>query len=257
MYRNSNCRLQAHRGVSTDAPGNTMPAYELAVTQGYDIIELDPKFTRDDICVLIHNRTINATATKDGKKPETDIFVKDLTLAELYEYDFGESFAPEFKGTKIPTMGEVLELSERTGIAIKIDSVAATFTEAQQDILFAQLRAHSKANVGITGAQVEFLARAAKAVPGITIHYDGVIDDEALATLDTLVESREKLYIWQRLDNEETSWCKVPPVSHEIAKKVKEHGYLGVWLLATHEEMAEAINFGADVVETNGEIKPY
>ena len=36
--------LQAHRGVSTDAPENTFAAYRAAVEQGYDIIELDPKF---------------------------------------------------------------------------------------------------------------------------------------------------------------------------------------------------------------------
>ena len=33
------CKLQAHRGVSTDYPENTMPAFAGAVEQGYDIIE--------------------------------------------------------------------------------------------------------------------------------------------------------------------------------------------------------------------------
>ena len=42
MYRNTNCKLQAHRGVSTDAPENTMAAFRMAVEQGYDIIEFDP-----------------------------------------------------------------------------------------------------------------------------------------------------------------------------------------------------------------------
>ena len=256
MYKNTNCRLQAHRGVSTDAPNNTMPAFELAVAQGYDIIELDPKFTKDNVCVLIHNRTINATATKNGKAPEEDIYVKDLTLAELYEYDFGESFSPKFKGTKIPTMEEVLEFSEKTGMPIKIDNVIETFPEDQQEILFGELRAH-KANIGITGAHIDFLEKVVKAVPGITVHYDGVVDDESLAMLVALVDSREKLYIWQRLDTKRTSWCKVPPASPEVAAKIKEHGYLGIWILGTEEEMAEALALGADVVETNGEIKPY
>lgn len=54
MYRNTNCRLQAHRGVSTDAPENTMAAFREAVKQGYDTIEFDPKFTKDGVCVILH-----------------------------------------------------------------------------------------------------------------------------------------------------------------------------------------------------------
>ena len=48
MYRNTNCKLQAHRGVSTDAPENTMAAFRMAVEQGYDIIEFAPKCTADN-----------------------------------------------------------------------------------------------------------------------------------------------------------------------------------------------------------------
>ena len=256
MYKDTGCRLQAHRGVSTDAPNNTMPAFELAVEQGYDIIELDPKFTKDNVCVLIHNRTINATATKDGKAPEVDMFVKDMTLEELYGYDFGESFAPEFKGTKIPTMEEVLEFCERTGMPIKIDNVIETFPEEQQNMLFELIRGHKKAPVGVTGAHIDFLERVARAIPGVTIHYDGPVDEESLVALDALVDSKEKLYIWQRLDTPRTAWCKVPPVDPALSERIKAHGYLGVWILGTGEEMEKALAVGADIVETNGEIKP-
>ena len=38
MYRDTNCKLQAHRGVSTDAPENTMTAFRLAVEAGVDMI---------------------------------------------------------------------------------------------------------------------------------------------------------------------------------------------------------------------------
>lgn len=34
-------RLQAHRGVSSDAPENTISAFQMSIDQGYDIIELD------------------------------------------------------------------------------------------------------------------------------------------------------------------------------------------------------------------------
>ncbi|MCK4900930.1 MAG: glycerophosphodiester phosphodiesterase, partial [Anaerolineales bacterium] len=37
----------AHRGASAYAPENTLPAFELAVRQGVDVIELDVKLTGD------------------------------------------------------------------------------------------------------------------------------------------------------------------------------------------------------------------
>ena len=52
---------QAHRGVSTDFPENTIPAFQGAIDQGYKFIELDPNFTKDNQCVLMHDNTINRT----------------------------------------------------------------------------------------------------------------------------------------------------------------------------------------------------
>ena len=48
-------RLQAHKGYSAAAPENTMTAFKAACDAGYAFIELDPKFTSDGVCVLIHD----------------------------------------------------------------------------------------------------------------------------------------------------------------------------------------------------------
>ena len=40
-------KLQAHRGVSSEYPENTLAAFRASVEQGYDIIECDPKYTKD------------------------------------------------------------------------------------------------------------------------------------------------------------------------------------------------------------------
>jgi len=53
----------AHRGASSYKTENTLDAFELAVSQGADVIELDVRGTRDGVLVVSHDRGI-----KIGKK---------------------------------------------------------------------------------------------------------------------------------------------------------------------------------------------
>ena len=48
-------RLQAHKGVECEYPENTMPSFRAAVEQGYEMIELDVRATKDDRFVLLHD----------------------------------------------------------------------------------------------------------------------------------------------------------------------------------------------------------
>lgn len=93
--------IVAHRGASEEAPENTIPAFELAWQQGADAIEGDFQLTVDGEIVCIHD--------KDTKKvSKTNKVVKQSKLEELRELDVGAWFGPVWKGTKIPTIAEVL-----------------------------------------------------------------------------------------------------------------------------------------------------
>ncbi|MEB2334258.1 MAG: glycerophosphodiester phosphodiesterase family protein [Anaerolineaceae bacterium] len=92
----------AHRGASAYAPENTLAAFELAVRQGADAIELDAKLSADGRVIVIHDQTVDRTTGVSGS-------VQNLTLAQLRELDAGSFFAPEFRGEKIPTLEEVFE----------------------------------------------------------------------------------------------------------------------------------------------------
>ena len=254
MYRNTQCLMQAHKGVSTEAPENTMPAYRLAVEQGYDLIEADPKFTKDNICVMLHDKTLNRTARLNGQELTEEVAVADLTYGQLADYDVGIWKGDAYCGVKIPRLRELLTLGKETGIAIKIDNVMERFTPEQQEILLEEVRSYG-GDVGITGAHLDFLARVARALPEATIHYDGPVDEDSLNALDEIAAGH-KLFIWARYDNKKTAWNKNRPVDEELAAMIKRHGKLGVWILSMEEEMARALALGADVVETNGEIKP-
>ena len=44
----------AHRGVSTEAPENTIPAFQRAIDLGADAIEFDVRLTRDRVPIIYH-----------------------------------------------------------------------------------------------------------------------------------------------------------------------------------------------------------
>ncbi|MBW2400134.1 MAG: glycerophosphodiester phosphodiesterase, partial [Deltaproteobacteria bacterium] len=58
MNRPRNPLVIAHRGASGTLPENTLPAYELAVSQGADMIEIDLHRTRDGETVVTHDEDL-------------------------------------------------------------------------------------------------------------------------------------------------------------------------------------------------------
>jgi glycerophosphoryl diester phosphodiesterase len=93
----------AHRGASAHAPENTLAAFELALAQKADAIELDVKLSADGQVVVIHDATVNRTTGSQGR-------VKDLSLAQLRSLDAGSFFSERYRGEKIPTLEEVFEI---------------------------------------------------------------------------------------------------------------------------------------------------
>lgn len=96
----------AHRGVSSEAPENTLPAFRLALDQGCKAIELDVQLTKDHQLVVFHDDKLERTTNGEG-------YLKDFTLSELKQKDAGKWYSEEFQGVQIPTLREVLELVDR------------------------------------------------------------------------------------------------------------------------------------------------
>lgn len=257
MYPNSHCRLQAHRGVSTDAPENTMAAFREAIRQGYDIIELDPKFTKDGVCVILHDGTLDRTGRICGRRSEgVSRRIADTSYAELAEIDVGEWFAPCFAGERIPSLAQVLDLAREAGIEMKLDGCVREFTEEQIESLFSTVETHGDLRrVGLTSPVLPLLRRYAERFPAAPLHYDGPVSHAVLDELETFA-SGHPTTVWMRMDNRLTSWCKTPPITETLSALIKQRFSLGLWILGEDCEMAEALRFDPDVVETTGGIKP-
>ncbi|GJI60599.1 MULTISPECIES: glycerophosphodiester phosphodiesterase [Bacillus] len=104
----------AHRGSSSAAPENTIAAFDVAVEQGADYIELDVQMTMDQHVVVIHDDTVERTTNGNG-------LVKSYTLDQLKKLDAGSWFDQQYTNERIPTLQEILErYSQRIGILIEI-----------------------------------------------------------------------------------------------------------------------------------------
>ena len=243
---------QAHRGVCTECPENTLPAFQKAWEKGYRVIEMDPKFTADGVCVLHHDWTVNRTCrTAAGEPFAEETKVNDLTWEQLRELDAGLWFGEAFRGTRIPTLAETLELCRRWGVHVKIDNVYAHFSEEQQEALFAVAEA-SGADVGFTCFCADMVSRVARRLPRATVHYDGPVTEESLSEVKGLLKENP-LVVWLPMD---VSWCKMPEATPERCALVKQYGKLGLWILETQDQEAKALALGADIVETPGQLKP-
>lgn len=111
--------IWAHRGASGCRPENTLPAFEEAVRENADGVELDVQLTSDGELVVCHDERIDRTSNGIG-------CVKDYTLRELKTFDFCNGNL-NYEGTEIPTMAEVFDLLKPTELTINIELKTSEF----------------------------------------------------------------------------------------------------------------------------------
>lgn len=86
-----------------------MPAYEAAIAAGADMVELDFYSTADGVLVCVHDGKLNRYLAPDAPAGLADRPIGSFTLAELQAIDVGSWKDPRFRGTRIPTLEEVLQ----------------------------------------------------------------------------------------------------------------------------------------------------
>ena len=110
----TNASVTAHRGDAGKAPENTMPAFEQAVEDGADIIELDVRQTKDGVYIIMHDESLYRTANVRHKVGEVD-----------YDYisklDVGSYFDRSYDGTHIPTLEEILIFAKENDVFLNIE----------------------------------------------------------------------------------------------------------------------------------------
>lgn len=114
----------AHRGACFDAPENSLEAFELALRQGADGIELDVHLSADGVPVVCHDGT--TARTTDG----------DLAIASTRLDDLRALRQPN--GERLPTLAEVADLVRGRGVLdVELKSGGAAVARAVLEVLAA------------------------------------------------------------------------------------------------------------------------
>ena len=122
-----------HRGASGYAPEHTFASYNLALKLGADYIEQDLQLTRDGVLVVMHDKTLNRTATAPEGVPARYCRgpVSNRTLRQIKQCDVGSWFneaypqyaKPRYVGLKIPTLEQVFKrYSDRPNVNFYIET---------------------------------------------------------------------------------------------------------------------------------------
>lgn len=253
-------RLEAHRGVGTEFPENTIPAFEAAVNQGYDVIELDLKFTCDDKCVVLHDRSVRRTGRTADGEPAPDTKITELIYTAAAAYDFGLWKGEEFRGTALPLFSDVLVFAKANKIPLKIDNCYEHFTPGQREILYSLIEdADMGPLVGFTCADAASFDEVAERFPEAEFHYDGRIDENDFSGLLSHVKNH-RCTVWVPMDNPSTKWVheSIRRCCPELCERIQQNGLeVGVWILREPAELEYARDICcADIVETDGTLKP-
>jgi glycerophosphoryl diester phosphodiesterase len=104
----------AHRGQRATFPEQTLEAYEEAIRLGADGIETDVQRTRDGRLAMLHDLTVDRTTNGHGP-------IAAIDWAEARALDAGGWRGERFRGLRIPSLEETIELIVGAGILLCVE----------------------------------------------------------------------------------------------------------------------------------------
>jgi len=98
-----------HRGARRRAPENTLRAFELAMEEGADGVELDVRLDGDGDVVVIHDPSLERVASNGDVRA-----VARLSSSELARVDLGG-------GERVPRLADVLDWAKTKGARVNVE----------------------------------------------------------------------------------------------------------------------------------------
>lgn len=220
----------AHRGASGYEPENTLRAFELAIAQDAQMIEMDLHLTRDGHVVVIHGSDLSETTNLRG-------LVSNTTLTDLRGADAG-------KGEGVPTLDETLDLVRgRTELYLEIKDPRA----AEETLRIVRARGLER-SVMLASFDLDLMRRLGVEVKDIRL---GLI--LGARSLSPVVVSRMLLpWLVLRHFNYQVLSVHVKLCHRLLVRQTRAQGKeLFVWTANDEGTMRKLIALGVDGIVTN------
>ena len=227
-------RLCAHRGFSTVAPENSLPAFGSAVALGANEIEFDLWWTKDGEIVSIHDATLDRVSNGKGK-------VFDHTYEELLKLDFGSKTGKHFAGLKILRFEEILaKLSCHTIMNIHMKDVGKEWDEAHVKKVLRLIDAYdARAHVyfmSSCGPLQDQLARLAPDIPRCMGYAPGKdIVDEAIKHKCQMVQLFKPYFDQSTVDRAHAAGMRVNVFWSDDPAEAKKFLDMGIDTILTND----------------------
>ncbi|MFN3285106.1 MAG: glycerophosphodiester phosphodiesterase [bacterium] len=124
-------RVCAHRGGAGLAPENTLAACRQVLQSGIRWLEVDVRYTADRVPVLVHDETVDRTTDGHGA-------VRQFRFAQLRELDAGSWFSDAYRGERVPSVEELLELLTRypeAGVYVEVKEQGEEGKQLAQEVV--------------------------------------------------------------------------------------------------------------------------
>jgi glycerophosphoryl diester phosphodiesterase len=222
-----------HRGASGSAPMNTLTAFQLALAQGADGIELDTHLTKDGVLIVLHDFTVDHTTDGSG-------YARDMTLVEIKQLDAGYKFGASFRGTRIPTLDEVFErVGGKLLINVEIKSEGQETDGVEQAVANCIRRHGLQSSIIVSSFNPYALQRLRQILPEVPIGYlyapDWMFWPEVMDTIPH--EARHPHF---------------SVIDSAYMKAAREHGWrVNTWTVNDPEEARRLRDLGVDAIITD------
>ncbi len=237
--------LVGHRGASYRAPENTMPSYHLAWKEGALCVEGDFWLTADERIVCLHDPTTGRTSPK-----QKILDVREAEYSEIVKYDVGAWKSPEYAGTTIPLLEEILqEMPEDGGIYIEIKQNTPRIVHVMLDIISASKIALSQVTlISFSSAILKQAGQIAPEMKSLLLydHEEPDVDGTGLLSADELVSLAKDVGA-KGLDLGMSS-----KVDAELVRKMRDADLeFHVWTVNSLEDALHYIELGVDSLTTD------
>ena len=235
-------RLCAHRGFSTVAPENTLPAFGAAIALGAKEIEFDVWETKDGELVSFHDMWTRRVTGVPGK-------IFDKTLDQLLTLDFGAYFDEKYRGLKIATVEDILKkFAGQTvmNVHIKTETDDTDVSESfvhKLVALFDRYDCRKHVYLMITNDKLTAMVKRLYPDIRICVGFDGNKDPMSMV---------ERAL---RLGAQKVQFFK-PYYDEEAIRKAHEAGILvNIFFADDLDEARQLLEWGADTILTNDYLK--